>query len=391
MPTYTPGQGYGVGSGGPDGTYSQDDAARRQAESDAAADADFENFLNHGDTRKNLSPEQQAEQREERRQLFRTRNGLTGGNGVGGTSPNDPFINAPSADWGGPGGVDYYAGQAAAGGRENDAAQAANQGAMESSWSNLRNDRGPQAVENNVLAGRSANTRDQQIQALGLSRDAAMGKAPSEADFQTRIGMNDNMAQMSGQMGSARGLSALGGAQGTGAAALGQSSGNLAMAGGLARSKEIGDAIGMYGTQAGQVRTQDQSRLQQNTQNSMFNAKNNDDWKLGNANLLGQQGQLGNAQAGTDLAWMGEQQRGKDKQFQYDQEMAAEAAGADADAAGARIAKNREDKENKRQLINGGITAGLTIGGTALGGPAGGAAGGFAAKAAASGTKDWDW
>ncbi len=300
------------------------------------------------------------------------------------------YIGPGATDYGGRGGVEYYKQQAIAGGKENDAAQAANQAAMESSWSNLRNDRGPQAVENDVLSGRAANTRYSQMQALGLSRDAAMGKAPSEADFQTRIGMNDNMAQMSGQMGSARGLSALGGSQGTGAAALGQSSGNLAMAGGLARSKEIGDAIGMYGTQAGQVRGQDLSRLQQNSQNAMFNAKNNDDWKLGNAGLLAQQGQLGNAQAGTDMAWMGERQRGTDKQFEYDQRMAAIEAGADADAVGAAIAKNREDKENKRQLVNGGVTAGLTAIGS-LGGPAGAAGGAAAGSAFSSSNKNWDW
>jgi hypothetical protein len=165
----------------------------------------------------------------------------------------------------------------------------------------------------------------------------------------------------------------------------------MAMTGGMARSKEIGDAIGMYGTQAGTVRDQDISRLQQNNQNGMFNAKLNDDWKLGNANLLAQQAQLGNAQQGTDLAWMGEQYRGMDKQFQYDQEMAALAAGADADAVGARIARKRESAENKRQMINGGVTAGLTAAGAALGGPAGGALGAAAGGAAAGASKDWDW
>jgi hypothetical protein len=175
-----------------------------------------------------------------------------------------------------------------------------------------------------------------------------------------------------------------------GSSAVGQAAGNLGMQGGMARSKEIADAIGMYGSQAGDVRDQDLSRLGQNTQNATFNAKANDDWKMGNAGLLGQQAQLGNAQAGTDLAWMGEQQRGADKQFQYDQEMAAMEAGADADKVGAALAANREAKENKRQMINGGVTAGLTAAGS-VAGPLGGAAGAAAGNAFAGATKDWDW
>lgn len=309
---------------------------------------------------------------------------------------NDERMVVPGAgeyggDAGSPGaGVKFYKDQAIAGGKTNDAAQAANESAMKSSWANMTADR-PGPGESAGLSQNATNTRFQQTQALDLSRAAAEGRAPSEADYQTRIGMNDAMAANSSAQGSARGLGALSGAQAQGAAATGQSMGNLSVQGGLARSKEIGDAIGMYGTQAGTVRDQDLSRLGINSKNAMFNAKANDDWKLGNANLLASQGQLGNTQAGTDLAWAGEAQRGTDKQFQYDQEMAAVQAGADADKVGAAIAANRESKENRRQLVNGGISAGLTAGGGAIGGPIGAAAGQGAGAAWSSATKDWDW
>jgi hypothetical protein len=308
-------------------------------------------------------------------------------------SNSDPnvFINPGSADWGGDQGVAFYRDAAAAAGKQNDAAQATNEAAMRRSFVNMTGDRGTVYSEDAGLSGASAATRAEQLNALNLSRDAAMGLAPSEAAYQTKIGMNDIAAARSSQMGGARGLSALGGAQTMGSAAAGQSAGNLAMQGGLARSKEIADAVGMYGTQAGTVRDQDLSRLGLSNQNSMFNAKLNDDWKMGNANLLAQQGNLGNAQSGVDLGWMGEQYRGQDKQFQYDQEMAAKEAGADADAVGAALAKNRESRENTRQLVNGGVVAGATAVGTAFGGPVGGAAGSTAGQAFGSASKDWDW
>lgn len=300
------------------------------------------------------------------------------------------FVNPGSANYGGDGGVDYYKEQGRLGGMKNDAAEAQNAAAMRNTFNNL-GARGPQAQENAALTGRATDTRGQQMQALDLSRDAAMGNAPSEAAAQTRLGMNDVMGTQAGAMGGARGLSALGGTQAMGSASVGMSAGNLGMQGGLARSKEIGDAIGMYGTQAGTVRDQDQARLAQSNQNGQFNAKLNDDWKMGNASLLAQQGALSNNQVGTNLAWKGEQWRGTDRRFQYDQEMAAKEAGADADAVGARLAKNREDKENKRQVVSGLVAGGMTVAGAAVGGPAGGALGGMAGAAVNGVTKDWDW
>lgn len=310
----------------------------------------------------------------------------------GGNQDINKYVNPGSADYGGySGATDFYREQAEAGGHENDAAQAANEAAMGRSLGNMTGDRGNIYNENFGLNKQQQATRAQQIEALNLSRDAAMGRAPSEAAFQTRLGMNDVMARQSGAMGSARNLSALGGAQAIGSSMVGQSAGDLAMQGGLARSKEISDAIGMYGTQAGTVRDQDQARLGQNNQNAIFNAKANDAWKMGNGELLGKQGQLGVGYGGMDQEWMTEADRGTNKQFENDQRMAAKEAGADADAVGAALAKNREDKENRRQLANGAVTTGLTAVGTAFGGPAGGAAGAAGGAGFGQASKDWDW
>lgn len=380
---YVEDNGYGQGNGGPNGGYGQDDISRRQAESDAQADADTEKFLASYEDQGRAAAERD-QQIADRRKTYRDRNKLAGGDGV-----NGEYRNPGSADYGGNGGVDFYRNAGIEGGHRNDAAQAANSEALKNSLANMQDPRGQVAHENPFLASREAATRGQQMNALNLSRDAAMGKAPSEAAFQTTLGMNDIMGAQAGQVGTARGLAGLSGAQMQGGAMAGQSAGNLAMTGGLARSKEIGDAIGMYGSQAGAVGGQDVQRLGQNTQNGMFNAKLNDDWKLGNANLAQQQGRLGVSQGATDLAWMGEQTKGADKQFEYDQRMAASEAGADADKVAAKIAGNREDKENKRQLVNGGITAGLTVAGTVAGGPVGGALGGAAGQQVAGATKDW--
>lgn len=300
------------------------------------------------------------------------------------------YVNPGAANYGGDGGVEYYKEQGRLGGMKNDAQQAQNAAAMAQSSANMKANRGIQG-ENAGLAQKAMNTRDMQIDALELSRQAASGEAPSEAEGQVRLGMNDAMATQSGAMGGARGLSALGGTQSMGSSHVGNSAGNLAMQGGLARSKEITDAIGMYGTQAGSLRDQDQARLQQNSQNSQFGAKLNNDWKMGNAGLLAQQAGLSNTQTGTDLAWKGEEWRGTDKQFQYHQEMAAKEAGADADAVGARLAKNREDKENKRQAVGGAFQGGMTFGGAMIGGPAGGAIGGMGGAMVNNAVKDWEW
>lgn len=301
---------------------------------------------------------------------------------------NRMFINPGAADYGGDHGVDYYRQKGIEGGQRNDAAQKTNSDALGRSVGHIFGERGPQAVENEELVFREGKARDQQLNALGLSRDAAAGRAPSVAAGQTTLGMNGIMGQQSGTMGSARSLAGLSGAQTMGGQQVGGAAGGLAFQGGMGRSKEIGEAIGMYGTQAGDLRGQDLQRLAQNTQNSVFNADSNDAWKVNNANLAASQGRLGVGMGATDLAWMGEQTKGADKQFQYDQEVAAIEARADADQVGARLAKNRESRENARGVVNGAVGATTTAVGAYFGGPVGAAGGAAAGSAFATSTKD---
>ena len=300
----------------------------------------------------------------------------------------DVYQSPGSADWGGyEGAVDDYRNAALTGAKQNDAQQAGNTAALQRSIANMRGAeaRGPMAIENKLLAQREQLTRGEQLGALGLMRGAAMGQAPSEADYQTRIGQNEAFGQQISAMGGARGAAALGGAQGMGSATMGQSSGNIAAAGGMARSKEIGEAIGQYGGMAGQLRGQDLTRLGVSNQNARFNQTLNDEWKVGNANNAIAQGRLGVAQSGVDAGWYDEAMRPAETQFRYDQEMAAEQAGANIDDAANRYAKNKDERQHTQQVVGGVVQGGLTAVG-AMGGPAGAAAGGMAGTAINSAT-----
>ncbi len=312
-----------------------------------------------------------------------------GKNRLGGNDPIvDKYVDPGSADYGGaPGMVQFYKDRAKEGGAANDAAQADNSSALGRSLKAAGSYRGPQAKENSELLSREASSRGEQIGMLGLSRSAAEGSAPSEAAGRMDLGFNDIMGDRTGAVGGARGLSALNGSQG--GAAVGTAGTNMGAAAGMARSKEIESAIGTYGSQSGQVRGQDLTRLGTSNQNEIFNAKLNDDWRVGNANLAAGQMGLSNAYNATDLGWFGEQMAPEDKQFQYDQENAAMLAGQKGDEAGAQIARNRESRENTRQIVNGAGTGVLTAVGTIYGGPAGGAAGMAGGTAAAEATKKY--
>lgn len=302
-----------------------------------------------------------------------------------GTNNGKGYSNPGSADYGGtPDAAAYYKKMAQQGGAANDAQQANNSSALGRSLAAAGSYRGPMAKENQDLANREAATRREQTGMLDLSRGAALGLAPSEAAGRTDIGFNDIMGARAGAVGGARGLSALNGAQG--GSGVGSAGLNMASAGGMARSKEIENSIGTYGGQAGQVRGQDIGRLAGSNQNNLFNQKLNDDWRVGNANLAAQQAGLSNAYGASDQAWFGESMRPEDKQFQYDQEMAAILAGQKGDEAGAQIARNRESRENTRQTVNGVGTGVLTAVGSIYGGPVGGAAGGMAGSAAGGAT-----
>jgi len=299
----------------------------------------------------------------------------------------DPY-NPGSADVGGaPNGASLLQSLASQGMASNDRAQAANENAMGTSLGGMLNGRG-NVYENGRLSANEAYDRKQQLGVLDLNRQAALGQAPSAAGYQTKMAMNGLLGQNAAAMGSARGLSGLNGAQTMGSGMAGQQASDIAAQGGMARSKEIADAMGMYGSMAGNVRAQDLGRLQLNQQNAMTNAGLNNAYRVNSANLLASQGQLGNAQASTDQAWMDEWQKPIDQQFGYDQEMAAMEAGADADATAAQIAAKRESAAHTRKLVQGGTTVALTGIGTVAGGPVGGAIGAGAAQGINSATED---
>ena len=301
---------------------------------------------------------------------------------------NDKYINPGSADYGGsPDAAAFYKEAAIKGGQRNDAAQADNSAGLARSLKAAGSYRGPMAKENEILRGREAAGRNEQLGMLGLSREAALGLAPSEAAGKTDVGFNDIFAARAGASGGARNLSALNSIQN--GSSVGAAGGGVAATGGMQRSREIGDALGSYGGQTGQVRGQDLTRLGSSNQNDVFNAKLNDDWRIGNANLAASQAGLSNAQGATDLGWFGEQMSPEDKQFQYDQEMAAILAGQKGDEAGAQIARNRESRENTRQTVNGVGTGVLTAAGAYFGGPVGAAGGAAAGQAGAEATKKY--
>lgn len=285
---------------------------------------------------------------------------------------------------GGPGMAAWYKDDARSHMGDNDPQQSINNQSLNGSLANMSGNRGPQSVENYALNDKANGSREQQLRALGQMRDAAQGGAPSAAGFQTRQGMNDIMGSRAGAVGGARGLAGLTGAQMGSADQAGGMASNVASAGGMGRSKEIGDAIGMYGSNAGAMRDQDIARLGSSDQNSKFNAQNDTSWKLGNANLAAQQGQLGVAQQGTDNAWMEASMDPEAKQFSNDQQMAAAANNADADKAAAGIAASRESRDHARALVGGAVTAGLGAVGS-FGGPIGTAAGVAAGKALTTG------
>ena len=304
-------------------------------------------------------------------------------------SLNKVYENPGSADVGGsPDAAAWYKQDAQGRMGDNDAQQGSNQSGLDQSLANMKGNRGPQSVEDAALNSRASFTREQQLRALALQRDAAQGSAPSAAAFQTTQGMNDVMGQRAGAVGSARGLAGLTGAQVGAGAQAGGMAGNVAAAGGMGRSKEIGDALGMYGSNAGAMRGQDIARLGISDQNSKFNASNDIGWKLGNANLAAAQGGLGVAQGATDQGWFNQSMQPGATQFGYDQEMAAEANNADADKAGASIAKAREQNDHLKSTVQGATSAGLGAVGSVAGplGTAGGAAAGAGINTA---TNDW--
>ena len=263
-----------------------------------------------------------------------------------------------------------------AGEKNNDAAQQQNSAAMGLSLERMRQDRAPIA-ENATLVAREAASRGQQLQATGLMGQAAMGNAPSAANQQTTMALNDGMAGQAGAAGAARGLSALNGVQG-GASGVGMQATNTMMNGGMARSKEVDDAMGQYGGMAGDVRSGDLGRVTQTNQNALAGQSLNDDWKLGNAGLAAKQGQLGNGMGQIDDSYYGASQDPAKRQLGYDQEMKSIEAGASMDSAAAKRAKTNAEQDRNRAMASGAAQAGLSL----VGGPVAGSLGGGMANSA---------
>ncbi len=302
---------------------------------------------------------------------------------------NHLYQSPGSADYGGsPGAAAEYSAEALRHMGDNAGQQASNASALSSSLSNMRSDRGPQSPGNAELSAKEAATRGEQGKVLDLSMNAAMGGAPSVSDYATRLGMNKISEGAAGASGSARGLSGMSGAQLGAGQIAGANAGEAAYQGGIGRSGEIGQAIGQYGQQAGQMRGQDLTTLGTSNQNAIFNADLNDKWKLGNANLAVGQANLGNSQQGLNQQWFGQSMSPEDIQFQMDQEAQGWQAGANTDAAGAKYAKDNANRQNT-QAVAGAITQAALTGVGSLGGPAGAMAGGMAGTAINSATKKY--
>lgn len=191
--------------------------------------------------------------------------------------------NAPTPQYGGYEGGAYDWSQIGLTrmGQANRAQQYAQQGMM--------GYRGPQARENQTLSNREALTRGwDQAGALQLSREAAMGQAPSQAAYQMQQGLNQAQASQAGMAGGARGAAGLALAQGNAAANTANLQSEAYNQAAQLRAGEMAQARGMYGQLAGQMREQDLARLQMGNQMGQFNAGLNDQYRLGMGNLSNQ-------------------------------------------------------------------------------------------------------
>jgi hypothetical protein len=172
----------------------------------------------------------------------------------------------------------------------------------------------PTVYENQELSDREAASRGwDQSGALQLSREAAMGEAPSQAAYQMQHGLDQALASQQAQAGSARGASGIALAQsnamGNSAALQNQTYNQMA----ALRAQEMASARGLYGGLAGQMRDQDLQRLNMGNQVSGLNAQLGQDMQkayLGltpqfyglGANYYGNAANAYNSQLGADVA-----------------------------------------------------------------------------------------
>lgn len=195
----------------------------------------------------------------------------------------------PRQQIGGDRGVDWVADQGYAGMK---------QAGMGGSWALGQamgaQDRGPMANEAQWLSDQEYGARNgDQAGSLQLSREAAMGMAPSEAAFMMQQGLDKASAQQAAQAGGARGAAALAQAQGNAASNVANMQQQAFSNAGQLRANEMAQARAQYGQQAGQMRAQDQQRLQMGNQMSQYNAGLNDSYGIGMAGSAATFGQTG--------------------------------------------------------------------------------------------------
>jgi hypothetical protein len=272
--------------------------------------------------------------------------------------------------------------------KDNDIAQALNAGALGRSTAAITADRGTVHAENGALLAREAGTRNAQLGALGLDRQAAEGNAPSAADYKTQLAMNDAMGGQAGAMGSARGLAGLSGTQAMGAQGLAGTASAAALSGGMARSAEMADNLSGYGSRAAGVVGGDLARVGQSNQNASFNADTNDAWKLGNANLAAKQAALATGYNQMDDSWYDQGAEAASKQLEYDAQSNAMDNGANQMQAQANAAASQAERDRSKALA-GGVVAGTMTAVGSFGGPLGTAAGAGAGGMMNSAIQKW--
>lgn len=243
----------------------------------------------------------------------------------------------------------------------DDAAQQETQAGMGGTWAQnqMMEDRGPQAQESAYYADREATARDyDQAGALQLSREAAMGMAPSEAAYQLQAGLNQASQQQAQIAGGARGSAALALAQQNAAGQVGNLQGQAFTEAGRLRAQEMAAARQQYMQGAENMRAQDQQRMAQTNQMGQYNAGANDQYSLGMGNLANQ---FGNQQLGA---------RGQEIGVAMGQQeaQAREHGRSEALNAGVSQANSDNEKDRNNALWGMGATAVQGIGGMAGGG-----------------------
>lgn len=180
----------------------------------------------------------------------------------------------------------------------------------------MQGKRGPQAFENQDLADRESMGRyGDQNGALQLSREAAMGMAPSAAAYQMQAGLDRGLASQQAMQGSARGAAGIALAGGNAAANTANLQNQAFTQAGELRANEMAQGRSQYGGLAGQQRDQDLQRLGQGSQMSQYNAGLNDQYKMG-------MGQLGVGYAGAANQYGQQAQGWMDRgTHAYDQQM----------------------------------------------------------------------